>query len=388
MLSISDDLRATLTASHVQALRAELWYDGELIAARLPVTGGSVKWDGDADVACRATFAIADVDAAAFPIGASGISAYGTEVYLERGAYVPGGDAEYVPLGRLRIQDDDLAEWFRTDASGEWITAGFSAEGEALDRLQAVEDARFLAPESSPTEKTCKAELRRLLRGIVPLGTWDAIEDAATPAGLTYDESRLAAVVKLADALGAQLYTDRNGTAQLRSTAWATEPVWTFDGTAAGGGLESLAWKDTRDGVYNAVVARGESTGDNAPPVQAVAYDVTPASPTRWGGPFGRVPYFYSSPLITTKAQAEAAAKTRLDNLLRGRERTVTFSALPLPFLEVGDTVAVTTPRVHLRGVLVGMEIPLAPEKASYTVRAAESGITVIDLGEDTLWPT
>ena len=67
----------------------------------------------------------------------------------------------------------------------------------------------------------------------------------------------------------------------------------------------------------NVVVARGEAS-DDTPPVQAVALDDDPGSPTYagvtvGGSPYGRITRFYASPLLTTQSAADSAAATILN---------------------------------------------------------------------------
>jgi hypothetical protein len=66
----------------------------------------------------------------------------------------------------------------------------------------------------------------------------------------------------------------------------------------------------------NVIVARGEAQ-DGTVPVQAVAVDSDPSSPTYAGtgpgtSPYGRVTEFFASPLLKTTGQAQAAANTIL----------------------------------------------------------------------------
>jgi hypothetical protein len=129
--------------------------------------------------------------------------------------------------------------------------------------------------------------------------------------------------------------------------------------------------------MYNAVVARGEQDTDAAP-VQGIAYDTDPASPTRWDGPFRRVPAFYASPMITTVAQAQAAATTRLATYLKSRQQDLTIEILPNPAMDPGlTTVTVVTPRRSVTGRLRRLTLPLGADgAATATVQVAPSAPT------------
>lgn len=72
----------------------------------------------------------------------------------------------------------------------------------------------------------------------------------------------------------------------------------------------------------NVFVVRGESS-DDTPPIQGVAMDNDPSSPTYAGSspgssPYGRVTQFFASPLITTQGQADLAAQNMLVGVAAG----------------------------------------------------------------------
>jgi hypothetical protein len=108
--------------------------------------------------------------------------------------------------------------------------------------------------------------------------------------------------------------------------------------------LISRSQENTRDGVSNAVVATGQSTDQEVPPVWGWARDNNPASPTYYYGEFGQKPRFYSSQYLYTTLQCTNTAKSMLDEALAAT-RTLSFEMLPICFLVAGDTV-----RVQLEG--------------------------------------
>lgn len=130
------------------------------------------------------------------------------------------------------------------------------------------------------------------------------------------------------------------------------------------GVLVSMSRSRNREGVFNAVVATGESPGEQAT-VRAVAKDLNTSSPTYWNGVFGKVPKFYSSTMITTAGQASAAAAAILARNL-GLPYNVDFTAVPNPALEPLDLVRVSyrdTARVEVH-VLEQLSIPLTAQGA------------------------
>jgi hypothetical protein len=81
--------------------------------------------------------------------------------------------------------------------------------------------------------------------------------------------------------------------------------------------------------------------------VRAEAVDDNPASPTWVEGPFGDVPLFYTSALITTVDQAQDVADAMLLRKL-GLVEGLRFAAIPNPALDVDDVVQVTRLRARV----------------------------------------
>jgi hypothetical protein len=94
----------------------------------------------------------------------------------------------------------------------------------------------------------------------------------------------------------------------------------------------------------NIIVARGEPQ-DGSAPVQAVAIDDDPSSPTYAGtgpgtSPYGRVTEFFASPLLETVPQAQSAANTILARYV-GAGATYTLTRPYDPTISAGDVVSV-----------------------------------------------
>lgn len=106
----------------------------------------------------------------------------------------------------------------------------------------------------------------------------------------------------------------------------------------------------------NVVVVRGEPQ-DGTTPVQAVAMDDDPGSPTYAGSapgssPYGRVTYFFSSPLLETQAAADAAAATVLANNV-GAGATYSLIRPYDPTVDAGDVIAVQGKNIAVDAVTV-----------------------------------
>ena len=119
----------------------------------------------------------------------------------------------------------------------------------------------------------------------------------------------------------------------------------------------------SRDKVYNRVVARGQQTSDEgAPSFQAIADQLT--GPMRVGGPYGTVPRFFSSPLITSYEQAKRTAEAMLADSVRKKIK-VPVQHAPDPRLRLDAHVEVETRPVDgatgrtMWGVVAAYEVPL-----------------------------
>ena|ERR1035437_8732371 len=144
----------------------------------------------------------------------------------------------------------------------------------------------------------------------------------------------------LAQAAGFDLLMDRDGACGLvpRFGVAAQNYVWDFIE-----GPKAVFWNPGRkisaDLYPNVVVVVG--TNSQAPNVRAEAADMDPTSATYVYGPYGRVVKTVKSTRVVSNAQAQQAANGILTRLL-GIAETATFSCLPNPALDIGDTVSIT----------------------------------------------
>lgn len=367
----SDDLRALVLGDHKVAVQADVWYAGELVAEALPVRQGTCKYEWGQPVPSSVTLEVADQDGLLIPRREEDpLAPFGQEVNVRRGVVLPDGRKDFVSLGWFRLQKVKATRrWlFRPEqtvplASGPrrigalYRSGGASLPVEGVDRMANVADARFLAPEKPVATGSCIEEIYRLCDGLVPIGEVYNVTDRSVPSSITYSDDRLGAVQALAAAMSATVYTDGDGLLTIRAFDADEEPR--VLGIGEDGLLVHADFDLDRDGAYNAVVVRGETTGDVAP-VQAVA--TAQQGALRFGGPFGRVPTFYSSPLITTEAQAQAAAVSRLGNVISNRTQVVEVECAPDPTVEPGDRVTIQTPDDDdggLQGWVVSQDMPL-----------------------------
>ena len=330
MYPVSDRFLARLAESHRVATRVQLLLtDGRVLD--LEHTGGSVTVDRAQ--AIRRTCSVTVADPSLIPrTPRDQLATYGARLLVSRGVDYGDGSSELVPLGVFRLDTVD----------GDVNDGPVTLQGKGLEVV--VQDDKLTSPYKA-TGTVVGAATALIQRSIPAADVISSITD--TPIGSrTFDVEAdpWAGVQEIAAAAGAEVYADANGSfiiSTLPDLTTAT-PVWAVEATE-GGVYISGRRAMSSDAVCNGVLARGENTTDNAPPVSYLAVDNDPSSPTYWGGPFGRRPLFYSSSTLTTVNACAAAANLKLA-AARAPNSTGDFSSLPNPALEPGDVIRVTHP--------------------------------------------
>lgn len=321
---------AALPESHTPAFEVVLFRaDGKV--ETLPHTGGSVSVDRGQAV--RRTCSVTLDDVTLIPrTAADKLSVYGAQLRISRGIHWPDGSRELVPLGVFRV--DEVA--------GDPDAGPVTISGNSLE--VAVADDKFTTV--TKVTGTAVGAVTTLIQGTLPSATIinRATDAAIGPRTFDVEGDRWAAVAECAAAIGAEVYADADGVfiiAELPDLL-AVDPVWTV-AAGEGGAYISANRGLSSDGVYNAVLARGENTEADAPAVSALVTDSDPASPTYYGGPFGKRPMFYSSAtLITVNACTQAANLKLRANV--SPNASADISSLPNPALEPGDVLRVAYP--------------------------------------------
>lgn len=341
MQQVSDALLETLAGPHRVQVQVTSRRGATVLYSGVPVIDGSVTVDGAAQ--CRRTLSLTVparlstglyADRPALPDSPSHpLAAYGQELHVSYGV----------------LYTDDSVEWlqagvFRIDSTSGSLTEGEAVQVTGRSREAFLIDARFLAPRTV-SGPSVTAIIDTLVHEVLPSVevVVSTSRDARVPT-TTYDEDRWGAITSLAESIGAVVYADPWGrivVADAPSTKG--DPVWTVR-AGQGGVLVSASSSSSREGVYNAVVVRGESPSGDFAPLQGVEYDEDPTSPTRWGDPhagrFGMVPRHESYPTVSTVAQARAVARGLLAQSV-GAARTLEASSVPNPALEPGDLIHV-----------------------------------------------
>lgn len=372
MQQVSERFLPALAGPHRVQIMVEARRGTQILYSGVPVVDGSVTVDGTA--ACRRSLSLTVpprlstglyTDRPALPDSPGHpLAAYGAELHVSYGI----------------VYTDDSVEWvragvFRVDSAAGSLMGDGTVQVTGRSREAWIIDARFVAPRtvSGPSTTSIMAALIHEVLPSVEVVV-SARRDARVPT-TTFEEDRAGALTSLAEAIGAVWYADAWGRIVIADAPSTTgTPAWTVH-AGEGGVLVSASSSSSRDGVYNAVVVRGESPSGDFPPMQATVYDEDPTSPTRWGDPlagrYGMVPRFESYPTVSTLEQARAVGRGLLTQSV-GAATTLEASSVPNPALEPGDLIHVITDpadpagsvRAHVvdgytLGLTAGAEFPI-----------------------------
>jgi hypothetical protein len=294
----------------------------------LTIVSGQVDCDGTRDGALRSL----SLTAAPHPDAFAWLTTMGSEIVVSRGLVLADGTQELVPMG-VFLLDADLDE-------AEDGTIVFSA----ADRSQRISRTRWTDPYTIQRGTSVGDAIAQVLSTCwpdCPLGETLATIGKTTGAKLTYldgaDSDPWKDARALAASSGHDLHFDADGVVQVRDAPDpAVDPVCAYYYAA-----ESIIVGQSRKAVisqmYNGVIATAEGS-DVATPKRGEAWDEDPASPTYCYGPMGRVPLFYSSPLLNSQDDVDSAAETMLARVKRPLEQIV-FRLVPNPAHEAFDVV-------------------------------------------------
>ena len=296
----------------------QTWTEAEFEAGSVTADSTSqIRWTADLEV--RA------------PAGVDGVNGFTTRVRVRHGLEYAPGDRELIGMGLYRVDAVDRAD---TDPELLKIT-GNSFESKVIA-------ARFQQPRVFPAADAA-GRLDTLITEAVPDAKiwWDRVSSIHMPK-LTVDRDRWPTVdgdassPSLAKSLGARVFCNGDGVFIVAPVPALTDPS-AWEATAGEGGvLITSSEQLTAEGVYNQVIASGESTDGTTVPVWGKAEDTDPYSLTYNRGEFGRRPRFYTSAMIRTTVQARAVARAQLAPYL-GLKQQVSFDSLHDPRKEPGD---------------------------------------------------
>lgn len=327
------------TVQLIQPGQTGVSFEGRFLA----IEDGSVTLDATADV--RGSLDLTIVEP--WPSGTTTfhLAPYGTELAVTRGVVFGNGSVQRVPLGIYRImtveQEDAPKGTLRITAQ---------------DRMSGIIEAKLEAAVSFTPSATFGTIVTTLVTAVYPTAViqWlkaDGTTDSTTPAtainrdGVVAEQDRFRFLDDVITSVGRIWYFDYAGRLVIKPLPTNTVPVFEVD-SGVDGVLVSAHRVLTRDNIYNSVVASGESPDLLAPP-SFTARDTDPTSPTFYGGPFGKVPYFYTNSTIDSPTLGLHSAKAAAEGLLaqfKGLPYDVDFTMVPNPALEPYDAIRITYP--------------------------------------------
>lgn len=259
------------------------------------------------------------------------LAPFGTTVTAELGLELLDGTTAYVPYGKYDLDSTSV----ETSADERSVSVGLIDLSDRVDRY------RFETPFTLAAGSTLSLAIRAVVRnrtGFDPGLTTVPIQlGAARVMGLETGTGPWEELLDILASYGLTMFYRRDGLIRVIGTnPAAITPYALTSPTSLSADFDSRP--------ANVVVARGESTDDATPPVQAVAMDTDPGSPTYAGtgpgtSPYGRRTEYYSSPLLLTIAQAQTAAQGKLNANL-GAGATYTLTMPYDPTIDAGDVVS------------------------------------------------
>lgn len=330
---------------------------------RIKIVSGSVTTDEVREIVGTAEATIlvdAEVALAILPLlELSGFSPV-APVRVQVGFRAPGDD-EVMPYGAYEIDVADVSE----TQEGVVVSTILS------DNSRRVRRARFWRPETVGKNTPYPTAFRTLLDPVLPEVNIEIGSTNARTGKLTFQtqDDRLAEVTKMATAIGFRFDWNADGIGNVEivdDTDLSDDPVWEF---MDGGNARVTRVKRglTDENTFNGVIAMGEATGSDRPPVRGEAWDRDASSPTFFdpndpeSSFYGPVPFFFVSEFITTKLQAVIAARARLPKVIGLRE-TLEIEALPHPGITPSDPILVNRPQIGVEKIFIveAVELPLS----------------------------
>lgn len=244
----------------------------------------------------------------------------------------------------------------------------------AVDLTGDVDRDRLQAPESPKAGATVVSEFKRFTSRYFPTVVDPGVADTGVSRQLVYDKERLEACQDLLSRVSARYRMGGDGECHIYPQRSAS--VLRIEPNA---GLVSVSRGQSIDGLYNRWVVEGKNvaTGD---PVFGVA-DIE-SGPLKYGGPHGQVPFFYTSEMITTVAQATSYAQELRDQFLGSLAVELSVETIPRPELQAGDRVEVGCPVpaghvVYLPGEVTSIRRrgDTLPRETSMTVSCAYTDV-------------
>lgn len=368
MRAMDEATAAALVGSRSgDALRVYAWYAGQLsFPSPLAISSWAINWDRQRQVS-QLTLTVTDESGKQAPwLLEDPLGVGGAELQV---IYDVGG-AGSVNLGWYRItqsEPDDQWRSYLVDERGRinadspiptgkrlvHVSGGAQIQLTAQDRGRNAQNYRLIAPESPPgTSPTILSEIRRLLDGIAPVVSTPEVTDRDVNKTLVYQDDRLNAVQDLANRISCDIRFNGNGQCEIYPLTQQS-PVWKVQGGPEGA-LVKVNRAQSLEGLYNMFIVDGTANANGqSVPVRAIT-QIT-SGPLSVSGPHGRIPKFYSSPMIGTQAEADSYALTMMSTQVAGLTTDLKIECLPNPAIQQGDWITVASPVINQQEVaLIG----------------------------------
>lgn len=349
MLNIGAEAEKLLATSHGVTGRLRASINGSPFSYPVQMLQGAVEVSGNSQMRRKLSCTIrADLDSPECDV-------FRTEYRAEYGIVKHNGDVIWIPQGIFVIDDAQEAGNKQIKITGK-------------DRWLRVQNARFLQPVT--TSGRHLDAMVSMLRGADPrIQVNNLSTSAARHNTSVWERDRDKAIAEMSKSIGADVYFNQLGQAEIKDQVdvGIGVPDWVIGG-GDGGVLLTASRQRKQGNTYNAMVVEGE-TAEGAPSVRAVAYVNDPKSPIYFGGAFAQRPKFFRSSMITTQAQANAAAASMLQKAT-GIAKILDVSSLPHPGLDAGDIINVEArPGVWERHVVDAFTLQLGPGEISISTR-------------------
>lgn len=284
-----------------------------------------------------------DADLSGIEVSRTQLSPFGVLLRARVGMVFGPQDIEWVPMGLYRCAV--------TDRMHRGTITSVSAESFEASLI----DDDFTSVRQFPAQAASQLVTSLIQETLPSARVQFSAVDENMPAFVSEDESRWNVIdgktdsPSVARAVGARVATDRVGTFTVGPTpSLEDEAVGTVD-EGPGGLLVESRERLTREGVYNRVAVRGESSDPDVPPAGPfLVEDDDPLSPTYaradpLRGGYGPVTFHYASPLITNQAQALRTGRSLLAPML-GLRQQIDFRSRFDPSRDSGDVLLVRSP--------------------------------------------
>lgn len=320
---------------------ADLWYDGARRLANVPIQNPSFTDDDSRAVKSQGSCTVVWTDDFGVSISPNEIddvfAPFGSELAVYMMVRVGSQFEERIPLGWFQIVDVPTMRDHTMFWGGRYITTGTVLELQLMDRLVQVQRDPFDVPTAAPAGATVWGEVK----AISGLQIVRSIPDITINRAVAYQESRIEALLDLADVISGIPYMTPDGALSMRTKAWGAVVDRMTRGTD--GTIQEIGKGVGSDGVYNRVAFRGQGETQG----QILAVSAIRSGPLRVTNPDGtrspahRRTTFRSNQFVYTPDQAKAYTDSEL-------VRVSTLNAIKWPIIETfhparetGDVVEV-----------------------------------------------